>query len=100
MHKVLVTGGAGFIGSHTVDHLLEREQHVVVLDNFSSGDKRNLPLGHPQLKVVEGDIRDVSAVAEAAEGITHCLHLAAQVSVVKSLEDPKPIPSSTTSCPM
>jgi len=88
MHKVLVTGGAGFIGSHTVDHLLEREQHVVVLDNFSSGDKRNLPLGHPQLKVVEGDIRDVSAVAEAAEGITHCLHLAAQVSVVKSLEDP------------
>jgi len=88
MHNVLVTGGAGFIGSHTVDHLLEQKQNVVVLDNFSSGDKRNLPLQHPQLKVVEGDIRDVSAVAEAAEDITHCLHLAAQVSVVKSLEDP------------
>ena len=88
MNKYLVTGGAGFIGSHTVDHLLAHEQQVVVLDNFSSGHRDNLPDTHPFLTVIEGDIRDVSAVAEAAEGVTHCLHLAAQVSVVKSLEDP------------
>ena len=88
MQKILVTGGAGFIGSHTIDHLLDHDQQVIVLDNYSSGHKRNLPIKHPRLKVIEGDIRDASVVAEAAEGITHCLHLAAQVSVVKSLEDP------------
>lgn len=88
MNKFLVTGGAGFIGSHTVDHLLANEQQVVVLDNFSSGHRDNLPDVHPLLTVIEGDIRDVSAVAEAAKDVTHCLHLAAQVSVVKSLEDP------------
>lgn len=88
MNKYLVTGGAGFIGSHTVDQLLELEQRVVVLDNFSSGHRENLPKSHPLLDIVEGDIRDASAVAEAANGVTHCLHLAAQVSVVKSLEDP------------
>ena len=88
MQKVLVTGGAGFIGSHTVDYLLQQNQQVIVLDNFSSGYKHNLPLKRSQLKVIKGDIRDASVVAEAAEGITHCLHLAAQVSVVKSLEDP------------
>ncbi len=88
MNKILVTGGAGFIGSHTVDHLLAHDQKVVVLDNFSSGRRENLPDSHPLLAVIEGDIRDASAVAEAADGVTHCLHLAAQVSVVKSLEDP------------
>ncbi len=88
MNKYLVTGGAGFIGSHTVDHLLARQQQVVVLDNFSSGNRKNLPDFHPFLTVIEGDIRDASVVAEAADGVTHCLHLAAQVSVVKSLEDP------------
>ena len=88
MNKYLVTGGAGFIGSHTVDQLLEQEQRVVVLDNFSSGHRENLPESHPLLEIIEGDIRDASAVAEAADGVTHCLHLAAQVSVVKSLEDP------------
>ena len=88
MNKYLVTGGAGFIGSHTVDQLLALEQRVVVLDNFSSGNRENLPKSHPLLEIVEGDIRDASVVAEAADGVTHCLHLAAQVSVVKSLEDP------------
>ncbi len=88
MNKYLVTGGAGFIGSHTVDHLLALEQRVVVLDNFSSGNPENLPDAHPLLEIIEGDIRDTSAVAVAADGVTHCLHLAAQVSVVKSLEDP------------
>lgn len=88
MNKYLVTGGAGFIGSHTVDHLLAKNQQVVVLDNFSSGYRGNLPDSHPLLTIIEGDIRDASVVSEAAQGITHCLHLAAQVSVVKSLIDP------------
>ena len=88
MDKYLVTGGAGFIGSHTVDHLLAKQQQVVVLDNFSSGHRHNLPESNPLLSIVEGDIRDQSDVENAAEGVTHCLHLAAQVSVVKSLEDP------------
>ena len=88
MNKYLVTGGAGFIGSHTVEHLLGKEQQVVVLDNFSSGKRENLPEFHRYLTVLEGDIRDSAIVTEAANGITHCLHLAAQVSVVKSLEDP------------
>ena len=88
MNKYLITGGAGFIGSHSVDQLLAHGQRVVVLDNFSSGHRSNLPTSHPLLEIVEGDIRDASSVVEAADGVTHCLHLAAQVSVVKSLEDP------------
>ncbi len=88
MKKYLVTGGAGFIGSHTVDRLLSEGQQVVVLDNFSSGNRENLPLGHPKLDIIDGDIRDVSTVMNAAQDVTHILHLAAQVSVVKSIEDP------------
>ncbi len=88
MYNILVTGGAGFIGSHSVDLLLKDGHQIVVLDNFSSGKKQNLPLDHPRLKVIEGDIRDQSIVMQAAIGVSHCLHLAAQVSVVKSIEDP------------
>ena len=88
MNKYLITGGAGFIGSHSVDQLLALGQRVVVLDNFSSGHHSNLPTSHPLLEIVKGDIRDASIVEDAAAGVTHCLHLAAQVSVVKSLEDP------------
>jgi UDP-glucose 4-epimerase len=86
--KVLVTGGAGFIGSHTVDLLLERGISVRVLDNLSAGKRSNLPVDDPGLECLEGDIRDSRDVARAVEGVTHVLHLAAQVSVVNSLEDP------------
>ena len=88
MQKILVTGGAGFIGSHTVDKLLRQKAHIVVLDNFSTGNKKNLPVGHPSLEIKTGDIRDSDVVKDAARGVTQCLHLAAQVSVVKSLEEP------------
>lgn len=88
MQKILVTGGAGFIGSHTVDQLLGKNFQVVVLDNFSTGNKENLPVGHPSLEIKIGDIRDLDVVKDAARGVTQCLHLAAQVSVVKSLEEP------------
>jgi UDP-glucose 4-epimerase len=86
MH-VLVTGGAGFIGSHTVELLLARGAQVRVLDNFSSGRRENLS-PHPRLQVIEGDIRDRTAVDAAARGVTHVLHLAAQVSVAASVEAP------------
>jgi UDP-glucose 4-epimerase len=88
MTKVLVTGGAGFIGSHTVDLLLEKNIPVRVLDNFSSGRRSNLDDSNPLLEIVEGDIVNAQTVQQQMSGITHCLHLAAQVSVVASLEDP------------
>ena len=88
MTKVLVTGGAGFIGSHTVDLLLEKNIPVRVLDNFSSGQRSNLDDSNPLLEIVEGDIVHTQTVQQQMSGITHCLHLAAQVSVVASLEDP------------
>ena len=88
MKKVLVTGGAGFIGWHTVDLLLEKNIPVRVLDNFSSGHRSNLDDSNPLLEIVEGDIVNTQTVQQQMSGITHCLHLAAQVSVVASLEDP------------
>ena len=88
MKKVLVTGGAGFIGSHTVDLLLAENIPVRVLDNLSSGHRSNLPDSHPLLEFVEGDITDRDTVKEVMQGVSHCLHLAAQVSVEASIEDP------------
>jgi UDP-glucose 4-epimerase len=86
MH-VLVTGGAGFIGSHTVEALLQAGARVRVLDNLSSGKRINLP-AHERLQLMEADVRDPGAVHGAMHGVTHVLHLAAQVSVRASLEDP------------
>lgn len=96
MH-VLVTGGAGFIGSHSVDCLLAAGARVRVLDNFSSGKMANLgghQAGDPALEIIEGDVRDPAAVAAAMVGITHVLHLAAQVSVVVSVQ--LPVESAST----
>ncbi|MFK7795565.1 MAG: NAD-dependent epimerase/dehydratase family protein, partial [Gammaproteobacteria bacterium] len=87
MTTVLVTGGAGFIGSHTVDLLLEQNFSVRVLDNFSNGSRSNLPESHSQLQIMEGDITSSSDVNEAMIGVDKCIHLAAQVSVVSSIED-------------
>lgn len=86
--KVLITGGAGFIGSHTADMLLEQGMPVTVLDDFSTGFRENLK-DHPLLDVRVGDIRDAAAVASAAAGVSHILHLAAQVSVAESVENPR-----------
>lgn len=87
MNTVLVTGGAGFIGSHSVDLLLENGFHVRVLDNFSNGSINNLPIHHANLDIVEGDITRVKDVNAAMEGVDQCIHLAAQVSVVNSIDD-------------
>jgi UDP-glucose 4-epimerase len=86
MHA-LVTGGAGFIGSHSVEALLQEGARVTILDNLSTGKRANLP-DHERVQLIEGDIRDADCVRSAMRGVTHVLHLAAQVSVRQSLEDP------------
>jgi UDP-glucose 4-epimerase len=83
----LVTGGAGFIGSHSVERLLADGARVRVLDNFSAGRKDNLPT-HANLEVCAGDVRNDKDVRAAMQGVTHVLHLAAQVSVQASINDP------------
>ncbi|HYW92536.1 MAG TPA: NAD-dependent epimerase/dehydratase family protein [Gammaproteobacteria bacterium] len=85
---VLVTGGAGFIGSHTVEELLDRGWKVRVLDNLSTGKTDNLAINDPALDLVETDVTCAGSVASAMRGVDACLHLAAQVSVAASLEDP------------
>src|SRR5689334_15180043 len=86
--RVVVTGGAGFIGSHTVEALLDSKAKVSVFDDFSSGSLQNLPNGDADLTIIQGDIRSQDDCARAMEGATHVLHLAAQVSVVASVERP------------
>lgn len=86
MH-VLVTGGAGFIGSHSVEALLHEGARVTVFDNLSTGKRANVP-DDERVQLIEGDIRDAALVRGAMRGVTHVLHLAAQVSVRQSLEDP------------
>ncbi|HRE88266.1 MAG TPA: NAD-dependent epimerase/dehydratase family protein, partial [Myxococcota bacterium] len=95
MHHVLVTGGAGFIGSHTVERLLSLGHRVTVLDDFSTGRRENLAAvsGHSCLRVVEGDVAEPIGpqLAEAVAGfgpVTEVLHLAAQVSVALSVSEP------------
>jgi UDP-glucose 4-epimerase len=85
--KVLITGGAGFIGSHLAEHLLAAGNSVRVLDNLSTGKRENLP-AHPQLEFVQGDIRDKRLVSESAQGMAAIVHLAAVASVQASVDDP------------
>jgi UDP-glucose 4-epimerase len=78
--KILITGGAGFIGSFVVEHLLqEKVGSIVVLDNFVRGKKENLQkaLSSGRVQIVEGDIRDRSALGKACEGVDYCFHFAA-----------------------
>jgi len=84
----LVTGGAGFIGSHLVEALLARGDSVRVLDNLSTGHLENLVGVRHQLEFIEGDIRDEAAVAQAVRGVDTIFHLAAMVSVPESMEKP------------
>lgn len=85
--KALVTGGAGFIGSHVVDRLLADGHKVIVLDDFSTGHKENLAYD-ARLEVVEGDIRDFDTVNECMQGVDWVFHKAAVASVPKTVNDP------------
>ena len=83
----LVTGGAGFIGSHITEAIVSRGETVRVLDDFSTGKRANL--AHvPAVEIVEGDVRDAESVARAAAGTDYIIHQAAQVSVSRSMVDP------------
>lgn len=87
--KILVTGGAGFIGSHLVDALVERGGQVVVLDNLHRGSRDNLQ-AHQALdtvRLIEGDIRNMDAVISASVGCDVVFHLAAQANVMGALAD-------------
>lgn len=85
---VLITGGAGFIGSHLVDALLAAGRRVRVLDNLSMGSRDNLPLDHPGLQLIVADVADAAAVSAATEGCAAVVHLAAVASVQASVDDP------------
>ena len=85
--KALVTGGAGFIGSHIVDRLLDDGCDVVVLDDFSTGHRHNLP-NNRRLQIVEGDIRDFETVRSCMRGVDRVFHKAAVASVPKTVNDP------------
>ena len=94
--KYLVTGGAGFIGSHLCDALLERGDSVVVLDNLSTGNKKNIEhlVGNPSFELIEGSILDVEIVDKVVASVDHVLHLAAAVGVFTIVD--KPLESLTT----
>lgn len=90
-HKhVLVTGGAGFIGSNLIDTLLGQNNKVVCLDNFSTGKRENISsyLSNSDFSLIEGDIRDLETCRQAAEGQDIILHQAALGSVPRSIKDP------------
>ena len=87
--KFLVTGGAGFIGSHIVDALVKNGDKVKVIDDFSSGARENLEGLAGKIELTEGDIRDKAVVGSIMQGVDYVLHQAALRSVPKSLGNPK-----------
>src|SRR5688572_6287600 len=90
MSNWLVTGAAGFIGSHLVQALLERDERVLALDNFSTGQPENLKpfRDRKRFTLIEGDIRDAAVCREACKDVDFVLHQAAQCSVPASIADP------------
>jgi len=86
--RFLVTGGAGFIGSNTVDELVRRGHHVVVLDDLSTGKIANLAQVKSKIEFKQGSIVNLNALREACRGMDCVIHLAAQTSVPRSVKDP------------
>lgn len=88
--KVLVTGGAGFIGSNLVESMLKAGNYVVCLDNFSTGKRENLKeyMNNPEFRLIEGDIRDYPVCEKSVKGIDYVFHQAALGSVPRSINDP------------
>ena len=94
--KYLITGGAGFIGSHLSDALIAHGDEVVVLDNLSTGNRSNIEqlIPNPNFTLIEGSILDTQLVNEVVESVDHVLHLAAAVGVFNIID--KPLESLTT----
>ena len=88
--RILVTGGAGFIGSNLVETLLAQDNEVIVLDNFSTGKMENLVpfVGDKAFRLIVGDIRNLDDCRKAADGVDYVLHEAALGSVPRSVKDP------------
>lgn len=88
--KILITGGAGFIGSNLCDHFLGKGYKVVCLDNFATGFIKNIEhnLSNPDFTLIEGDIRNIDDCRKAVEGADYVLHEAALGSVPRSIKDP------------
>jgi len=91
MSKILITGGAGFIGSNLVEHFLGKNHQVVVLDNFATGHRHNIAQhdSNPDFTLIEGDIRNNEDCQKAVEGVDYVLHQAALGSVPRSIKDPQ-----------
>lgn len=87
---ILITGGAGFIGSNLTEYFLNKGYQVVCLDNFSTGHHKNIQdfINHPSYKLIEGDIRDFTICKEAVKDVDYVLHQAALGSVPRSINDP------------
>jgi len=88
--RVLVTGGAGFIGSNLCEALLEKQNTVVCLDNFATGKRENIAgfLNNSNFTLIEGDIRNLQDCLKASQGVDYVLHQAALGSVPRSIKDP------------
>ena len=86
--KILVTGGAGYIGSHLVDKLIDEDHEVTVLDNLSTGRAKNLASSKNRIQFVEGDIMDEQLVNDLVDKHEFVFHLAAAVGVGNIMLDP------------
>lgn len=88
--RVLVTGGAGFIGSNLLETLLEQNNEVICLDNFLTGKRENIAgfISNKLFKLIEGDIRNLEICRQACDGVDYVLHQAALGSVPRSIKDP------------
>src|SRR6187431_2920265 len=88
--KILITGGAGFIGSNLCEYFLSKEYQVVCLDNFTTGHRHNLKdfIDNTNFSLIEGDIRILETCQKAVEGVDYVLHQAALGSVPRSINDP------------
>jgi len=86
--RYLVTGGAGFIGSNTVDELVRRGHSVVVLDDLSGGKEENLADARNKITLIKASITDIEVVRKAMHEAEYVLHLAARTSVPRSVKDP------------
>lgn len=91
MSKLLITGGAGFIGSNLTEYFLGKGHYVRVLDNFATGHRHNIAqhAGNPNFQLIEGDIRHTADCVKAVEGVDYVLHQAALGSVPRSINDPQ-----------
>lgn len=86
--RVLVTGGAGFIGSHLTELLLGRGDHVTIIDDLSTGRRTNLPINHPRMRFIQGELRATISNLDSGERFDEVYHLAAAVGVRLVIDEP------------